>query len=154
MRPLGDLLPDSYHKLVLNESKYACGNVPFLLKCNYTKIELLHCYFLKILIIQSTWYSAEQLIWKISIFAKHLQWLLLLIQQIPMINTYFFLLLKLLHAIAKSCLKVENRKNKYMLNLFLQRQDVTKIKLPVGNSAITEVNELKIFTLQVFKFTF
>ena len=133
--PLGDLLPDSYHKLVLNESKYACGNVPFLLKCNYTKIELLHCYFLKILIIQSTWYSVEQLIWKISIFAKHLQWLLLLIQQIPMINTYFFLLLKLLHAIAKSCLKVGNRKNKYMLNL-------------------TEVNELKIFTLQVFKFTF
>ena len=71
-----------------------------------------------------------------------------------MINKYFFFLLKLLHAIAKSCLKVENRKNKYMLNLFLQRQDVTKIKLPVGNSAITEVDELKIFTLQVFKFTF
>ena len=49
-------------------------------------------YFSRILIIQSAWYSAEQLFWRISIFVEHLlQWLLLLIHWIPMINTYFFL---------------------------------------------------------------
>ena len=48
---------------------------------------------------------------------------------------------------------MENRKIKYMwFNLFLQRQDITKTKWFVGNSAITEVNELKNvnFTFNMF----
>ena len=43
----------------------------------------------------------EQLFWR-SIFAEHLlQWLLLFIHQIAMINTFFFLQLKLLHSPSK-----------------------------------------------------
>ena len=37
----------------------------------------------------------------------------------------------------------EQKDQIYVVQSFLQRQDITKIKLLVGNSAITEVNELK-----------
>ena len=81
--------------------------------------------------MQSGWFSVEQ--------------------RIPVINTYFFLLLKLYHAIAKSCQKNWIIENKDMwLNLILQRYYK---KLLVGNSAIGEVNELKIvkFTFKIFR---
>ena len=47
----------------------------------------------------------------------------------------------------------EQRQNKDIwFNLFLQRYDITMIKLLVGNSAVTEVINftLKIFQMQVF----
>ena len=49
------------------------------------------------------------------------------------------------------------QKKDIWFNRFLQRQDIIKIKLLVGNSAITEVNEVKnikftfkIFQMQIF----
>ena len=49
------------------------------------------------------------------------------------------------------------QKKDIWFNRFLQRQDIIKIKLLVGNSAITEANELKnikftfkIFQMQIF----
>ena len=50
--------------------------------------------------------------------------------------------------------KLKNRKNKNMwFNLFLQRSDITKIKLLAGNSATIEINELKNikFTFKIFR---
>ena len=37
----------------------------------------------------------------------------------------------------------EQKDQIHVVQSFLQRQDITKIKLLFGNSAITEVNELK-----------
>ena len=57
---------------------------------------------------------------------------------------YFFLLLKLLYAIAQASKKTGEQKDQiHVVQSFLRRQDITKIKWLVGNSAITEVNELK-----------
>ena len=56
----------------------------------------------------------------------------------------FFPLLKLLHAIAKSCqINWRIERTKTYGSIFLQRLNITKIKLVVGNSVITEVKELK-----------
>ena len=40
-------------------------NVSLLEACNFTKIELVHWYFSKFLIMQSAWYSAKKLFWRI-----------------------------------------------------------------------------------------
>ena len=64
-------------------------------------------------------------------------------------------LFKVSNAFAKSRQnKLQNRKNKYVwFNLFLQRKNVIKIKFLVGNSAITEVNELKNIYITSFRFS-
>ena len=57
-QPQRDLLQNSCSKSELNQLKYACESVPFLLKLqviellHFTKIELSHWYFSEILIIQ------------------------------------------------------------------------------------------------------
>ena len=57
------------------------------------KLSLFTVFFSKILITQTASYSVEQLCWRKPLFAEHfLQWLFLFIHQIPINNTYFFLL--------------------------------------------------------------
>ena len=80
-----------------------------------------------------------------------------------MINIYFFLLLKPLHAIAESCQinwRIERTKTCgsilfyfIYLFIFLQILDITKIKLILGNSVTTELNVLKDinFTFKIFR---
>ena len=67
-----------------------------------------------------------------------------------MISKYLFLLLELLYAIAKSYqINWRIEKTKTYSSIFF-----AKIELLIGNSAITEVNELKNIYITVFKFTF
>ena len=72
-----------------------------------------------------------------------------------MISEYLFLLLKLLHAIAKF----------YQINWRIKRRKTCgsivfveiryhKVELLIGNSAITEFNQLKDIYIIVFIFTF
>ena len=68
------------------------------------KIELLHCFFFKNFGHTLSLILFRTTILKNTYFCRTLlQWLLLFIHYIPMINTYLFLVLKLLHAIAESC---------------------------------------------------
>ena len=73
-----------------------------------------------------------------------------------MINAYFFLLLKLLHAIAKSCqINWRIERTKICGSIFFCK-DMTKIKLLVGNSAIAKAYELENikFTFKIFRMPF